>query len=422
MHVARLRLLVVMSLALLSAGSSLRSREQPARTALPAADTRIDGVLSAAVARGDVPGLVAVAATRTGILYQGAFGRADVGGHRAMSIDAIFRIASMTKPVTSVAAMQLVEQGRIGLDDAADKFLPELADMKVLGSFDPATGAYTVHRASRPITIRHLFTHTSGFGYGFTSATVRDFKPRRGETYVDGPLLFEPGSDWMYGTSVDWLGRVVEKVSGQNLEDYFREHIFRPLQMVDTFYNVPAAKQERRVTVHRRPDGRADAPLVERPNQPSTPATSFNGGGGLLSTAGDYIRFERMLLNGGSLDGARILSPASVARMGQNQIGALHAHALKSAQPDLSMDFSFIDEGADQWGLGFLLTARQVSGKRSAGSMSWGGINNTYFWIDPSRQVAAVLMMQFVPFADTKALAIYDAFERGVYQRLDGRR
>jgi CubicO group peptidase (beta-lactamase class C family) len=402
---------------LLTSAISATPLPQAARSTAPVAS--LDEKLSAAVTRGDVPGVVAVAATRDRILYQGAFGKADVAGGRPMTADALFRIASMTKAVTSVAAMQLSEQGRFTLDDPADRYLPELANLMVFESFDQATGAYKVRPAARKVTIRHLFTHTSGLGYGFTSSTLRDFKPREGETYPAGPLLFEPGTQWTYGTSVDWLGRLVEKLSGKNLEEYFRERIFTPLKMSDTFYNVPETKQARLVTVHRRPDGRADAPLVEQPNQPPRLATSFNGGGGLTSTANDYMRFERMILNGGSLDGARILSSDSVALMGRNHIGDVGVTALKTAQPGLSMDFTFVDDGKDKWGLGFLRTTRQVPGKRAAGSLSWGGINNTYFWIDPARGVAGVILMQFLPFADTKALAIYDAFERGVYQLAD---
>jgi CubicO group peptidase (beta-lactamase class C family) len=371
----------------------------------------LDEKLSAAVARGDVPGLVVMAATRDRLVYSGVFGKAEVGYERPMTA-----VASMTKPVTSVAAMLLFEQGRFALDDPAEKYLPELANLSVFESFDAATGAYRVRPASTKVTVRHLFTHTSGLAYGFTSAIDRDFKPREGENYAAGPLLFEPGTDWMYGTSVDWLGRLVEKLSGKNLEDYFREHIFTPLGMADTFYNVPEAKQGRRVTVHQRKDGRADAPPTEQPNQPQRPSTTFGGGGGLWSTAADYIRFERMILNGGTLDGARILSAASVALMSRNQIGAVGVHALKTAQPDRSMDFTFVDDGKDKWGLGFLITTGHVAGKRSAGSLSWGGINNTYFWIDQARGIAGVALMQLLPFADTKALAICDTFERGVYQ------
>ena len=407
---------LMVSLGLLAAIVLIRAT-QVGRSATPSA--MLDEKLSAAVARGDVPGLVVVAATRDRILYQGVFGKAEVGRERPMTADAIFRIASMTKAVTSVAAMQLYEQGRFALDDPAEKYLPELAHMTVFESFDHATGTYKVRPAEKTITIRHLFTHTSGLGYAFTSPIVRDFKPRDGEKYEAGPLLFEPGTQWMYGTSVDWLGRLVEKLSGANLEEYFRDHIFTPLGMSDTFYNVPESKQARLVTVHRRQDGRADAPLAEQPNQPQRPATTFNGGGGLSSTAGDYIRFEQMILNKGTLGGARILSANTVALMSDNHMGKVGVRAVKTAQPDRSMDFTFVDDGRDKWGLGFLLTARHLPGKRSVGSLSWGGINNTYFWIDPARGVAGVVMMQLLPFADTKALAIYDAFERGVYQLAD---
>jgi methyl acetate hydrolase len=312
--------------------------------------------------------------------------------------------------------MQLFEQGRFALDDPADKYFPELANLSVLESFDGSTGIYKVRPAANKVTIRQLFTHTSGLGYGFTSPIVRDFKPREGEKYAAGPLVFEPGTEWLYGTSNDWVGRLVEKLSGQNLEDYFHDHIFVPLRMSDTFYNVPENKQDRLVTVHQRQGGKADGLVTEQPNRPPRMQTTFNGGGGLNSTASDYLRFVRMLLNGGTLDGARVLSSATVGMMGQNQIGNVGVPAIKSAQPDLSMDFTFVNDGKDKWGLGFLITTATVPGKRSAGSLSWGGIDNTYFWLDQTRGVGGVVMMQFLPFADTKALGIYDTFERGVYQ------
>ena len=361
-----------------------------------------------------------MAATRDRILYQGAFGKADVAHDRPMTADALFRIASMTKGVTCVAAMQLVSQGRFSLDDAAEKYLPELANPSVFTSFDAATGAYAVRPASARITVRQLFTHTSGLGYGFTSATVRDFKPREGEQYAAGPLLFEPGTDWMYGTSTDWLGKLVEKISGQNLEDYFHDHIFVPLRMTDTFYNVPDEKQSRLVTLHQRKDGRPDGPITERPNQPRRASTTFNGGGRLNSTASDYLRFVRMLLNGGELDGAQVLSPAAVNLMAKNQIGEVGVRAIKTALPASSMDFTFVNDRKDKWGLGFLITMVGVPGKRSVGSLSWGGLDNTYFWVDRTRGVGGVILMQFLPFADTRALEIYDTFEREVYRLVAG--
>jgi methyl acetate hydrolase len=384
---------------------------QPA--AREAARSALDRDLNAAVERRDVPGVVAMAVDRNGVLYQGAFGAAEAAAGRAMTVDAIFRIASMTKPVTSVALMQLVEAGRVSLDDPAAKYLPALANPMVIESFDPATGAYQVRPAKTVITVRHLATHTSGLGYAFTSAVVRDFKPREGDKFTAGPLLFEPGTQWIYGTGVDMIGRLVESVSGKTLEAHFQEKIFGPLGMTDTSYNVPEAKQGRLVNVFHRD---ATGALVEDPRQPPRTVTRGGGGGGLYSTVADYSRFLRMLLNAGELNGVRILARDTVALMEQNQIGAVGVRAVKTAQPERSSDFTFVADGRDKWGIGFMITADAVPGKRAAGSLSWGGIDNTYFWIDRTRGISGVILMQFLPFADPEALALYDAFERGVYR------
>ena len=304
--------------------------------------------------------------------------------------------------------MQLVEQGRIGLDDPAEKYLPELAGLKVLEN--RSTGDRRLlgapgHEDRRPC--EHFLTHTSGLAYPFTSAIWRDLKPRDGETYpFGGPLLFDPGERWHYSTSTDVVGRLVEVVSGQKLEDYFRQHIFAPLKMDDTSYNVPEAKGPRLVAQQQRAgeqDGRRRSNCKRRSSGLTIAAPI--GGGGLASTASDYGRFVRMLLNDGELDGARVLKAETVALMGQNHIGAVSVPALKTALPR-SADFTFIADGRDKWGLGFLITADQVPGKRSPGSLSWGGINNTFFWIDPERGIAGVIMMQYLPFADAKALAV----------------
>ena len=381
-----------------------------------AGSAAIDAALRSAVERNDVPGVVALVATRDRVIYEGAFGVADVGTKRPLTKDALFRIASMTKPITSVALMQLVEQGKLGLDDPADKYLPELAALKVIESFEPATGEYKVRPASKRPTVRQFLTHTSGLAYPFTSAIWRDFKPKSGEVYpFGGPLLFEPGERWHYSTSTDVVGRLVEVISGQKLEDYFREHVFVPLKMNDTSYNVPLEKGARLVAAQQRAGERMDGAIVLQSPQPGLTIAAPIGGGGLASTASDYGRFMRMLLNGGELDGVRVLKAETVALMAQNQIGALGVPALKTALPR-SADFTFIADGRDKFGLGFLITADQAPGKRSPGSLSWGGINNTYFWIDPKRGIAGVILMQYLPFADPKALAVHDAFERAAYQ------
>ena len=402
-------MIVTVGVAVAALTGAARAQNTPAGAA-------IDASLREAVERNDVPGVVALITDRERVLYRNAFGVADVATSRPLTTDALFRIASMTKPVTSVALMQLVEQGQIGLDDPAAKYLPELADLKVIESFDATTGAYKVSPASRPATVKHFLTHTSGLAYPFTSAIWRDFKPHAGEIYpFGGPLLFDPGERWHYSTSTDVVGRLVEVVSSQKLEDYFREHIFIPLKMVDTSYNVPEAKGSRLVAQQQRAGEHMDGAVELQNPQAGLTIAAPIGGGGLASTADDYGRFVRMLLNGGTLDGVRVLKPQSVALMSQNQIGALSVPALKSALPR-SADFTFIADGRDKWGLGFLITADQLPGKRSPGSLSWGGINNTYFWIDPRRGIAGVIMMQYVPFADAKALAVYDTFERGAYQ------
>jgi methyl acetate hydrolase len=387
------------------------------------ASSAIDASLRGAVERKEIPGVVALVTDKKGVLYENAFGVADVSTGRPLKTDALFRIASMTKPITSVALMQLVEQGKIGLDDPAEKYLPELKNPKVITSFDAKTGDYQLRPASKPATVRNFLTHTSGLAYPFTSAIWRDFKPKAGETYAfGGPMLFDPGERWHYSTSTDVVGRLVEVVSGQKLEDYFHDHIFVPLKMNDTSYNVPEAKGPRLVAQQQRDGAKMDGPVVLQ-IPPLVGLTIANpiGGGGLASTADDYGRFMRMILNGGELDGARILKAETIALMEQNQIGAVSVPALKTALPR-SADFTFIADGRDKWGLGFLITVDQLPGMRAPGSLSWGGINNTYFWIDPARGLAGTIMMQYLPFADANALAAYRAFERGAYQLVKAER
>ena len=373
---------------------------------------RVDDVLAGAVRRQEVLGVVAMAVDRDGVFYRGARGTADDILDMPIRTDAIFRIASMTKPVTSVAAMQLVERGLIDLDVAAADYLPELNRALVVDEFNTENGAYTLRPPQTPITLRHLLTHTAGFGYGFTSATTRDFEPSIEDQGVIEPLLFEPGTDWLYGTSTDWVGRVIEKVSGQSLEDYFHEHIFDPLQMVDTSFNVQDGSWLRTVTVSRRQSSGA---LVQQVRDDPVLRTEFSGGGGLWSTASDYSRFMRMWLNDGALEEARILSSETIAMMEENQIGSLNAGEWTSTAPESSNDFHPLALGQGRWGLGFLLNRDDQPGRRAAGSLAWAGLYNTYFWIDPAHDVAGVLLTQILPFADPQVLAVFAEFEQSVY-------
>ena len=380
---------------------------------VPSATARVDEVLAAAVRRKDAAGVVGMATDRAGVIYAGAFGTADDVHDVPMTTDAMFRIASMTKAVTSVAAMQLVERGQVGLDDAAAEHLPELDGIPVFKSFDADAGTHTLRPAETTMTVRHLLTHTAGFGYGFTHPIVRDFEAREREEQPTVPLLFDPGTRWLYGTSTDWVGRLVETVSGQTLEEYFREHIFDALQMRDTSYNVPAEKWRRVATIHdRQPDGG----LFERLREDPQVVTRFSGGGGLWSTAGDYLRFLRMLLNGGELDGARVLAADTVAAMSENQVGDLSAGTIRTALPDVSNDFVPTAEGRGRFGLGFLINLDTEPGRRASGSLAWAGLFNTYFWLDPSTGLAGVFLTQILPFADPQALATLESFEAAVYE------
>ena len=257
------------------------------------AQSAIDTSLRGAVERKDIPGVVALVTDRKGVLYENAFGVADVASGRPLKSDALFRIASMTKPITSTALMQLVEQGKIGLDDPAEKYLPELKNPKVIESFNAATGDYKLRPASSPPLVRHFLTHTSGLAYPFTSAIWRDFKPHAGETYpFGGPMLFDPGERWHYSTSTDVVGRLVEVVSGQKLEDYFHDHIFVPLKMNDTSYNVPEAKGPRLVAQQQRAGAKMDGDVVLQNPQAGLTVAQPIGGGGLASTADDYGRLH----------------------------------------------------------------------------------------------------------------------------------
>ena len=381
---------------------------------------QIDAVLRRAVEAKEVPGVVAIAANDKGVIYEGAFGTRNLAQGTAMTPDTIFRIASMTKAVTSVAAMQLVEQGKLQLDQPIGGVLPELSAPQVLEGFDDA-GAPRLRPTKRPITLRHLLTHTAGFGYEFLNAgLIRYVKVSGTPSGSTGklaslrmPLVFDPGERWEYGINLDWVGRAVEAVSGLPLEVYFRQRIFAPLGMVDTDYVVSSA--QRLVSVHqRKEDGSLEA--IE-PKDP--PWREFwSGGGGLYSTGRDYLVFLQMLMHQGRFNGVQLLRPQTVAIMGQNQIGDIRAGVAKTAMPERSNDFDFFPGMACKWGLGYMLTPQPGPNGRSAGSLTWAGIFNTYYWLDPQKRIAGVYLTQMLPFADTKALALYGEFESGIYGAL----
>lgn len=380
----------------------------------------IDNLLSNACANGDVAGVVAMATTARGPIYQGAFGAAEHGKAAPMRADTIFRLASMTKPITSLAALQLVEQGRLDLDAPIAAVLPHLADPRVFDGFAP-DATPILRPARRPITLRHLLTHTAGYGYGFWNADyVRICAalgcpplPSDATELARLPLLFDPGDRWNYGISTDIVGHAIEAVTRTTLASYIGDNITGPLGMTDTSYAPEAARHHRLAGMHRRdPSGG----LTTVPATPVRPGGFLSGGGGLFGTAADYIRFLRLLLNRGTLDGIRLLRPDTMAEMWRNQLGTLRAEPMRSADPSMTFDVDLLPGIGAGWGLGFLVNTQPGPNGRSAGSLAWAGMLNTYFWIDFVADIAGVMLTQSLPFADPKALRLLGTFERGVYR------
>ena len=380
---------------------------------------QVEEVLGSAIVRGDVPGVVAMAATRDEVVYQGAFGRRALADEAAMSTDTVFWIASMTKAITSAAAMQLVEQGELALDHEMADLLPELSAPQVLEGFDPS-GQPRLRPAKRPITLRHLLTHTAGLVYDIWNADMGRYMETKAipgiiscqNAALSLPLVFDPGDKWDYGINIDWVGKAVERVSGQVLGDYLAEHLFEPVGMKETAFKLTPERRARMARMHARsPDGSLAPIEFEVPQEPEFQM----GGGGLYGTASDYLAFERVFLNEGRANGRSVLKPETVRLMAANAIGELNVQPVKTVVPHLSNDAEFFPGMIKKWGLGFMISTEPVPGGRSAGSLAWAGLGNTYFWIDVDRGVDGVILMQLLPFADPKALALFNQFEKAVY-------
>jgi methyl acetate hydrolase len=382
----------------------------------------IDGALERAVVDGTVLGVVALGATPEGVVYQGQFGKAEPQTGTPMRNDTIFWLLSMTKAFTAAAAMQLVEQGRLRLDQPAAEILPELASPRVLQGFD-AQGQPILRPASRAITVRHLLTHTSGYTYGIWSDALLRYQKATSTPDIAtcqnaafrAPLEFDPGERWEYGISMDWVGKLVEQVSDQSLEVYFREHLFDPLDMKDSGFLLSSAQKRRVATFASRS---ADGKLVPAPFEMPQRPEFFMGGGGAFSTPRDYMAFLQMLLGRGTFGGAQVLKAETVDQMMKNQIGRLDVHEMRSAQPGFSRSFDQFPGQPHKWGLSFDINTVPGPNGRAAGSASWAGLLNCYFWIDPKTRVTGALFTQILPFYDERVVALYGAFERGLYRGL----
>jgi methyl acetate hydrolase len=376
--------------------------------------SEIDAILQRAVQQGAVPGVVAIVANKDGVLYHSAFGLMDMGKQKPMQKDSIFRIASMTKPVTSMAVMMLVEQGKLSLDDPVSKYLPSFQGREMIAAFNAADASYTTKKAPNEVLIRHLLTNTSGLAYPFSNDTSNRLQQKTGKQPEDLPLLYAPGTQWTYSSSTKVLGWVVEKITGAGLDKFDDERIFKPLGLQDTSYVVPAGKMSRVVTIFQRDKGK----LVETPNGEKL-ESPVAGDGGLNSTAADYIKFLQIFLNHGSLRGKTFLRNESIQTMTKNQIGSVIVQTQQTTNALRSLNFP-IGAGRDKFGFGFQITTsnKENPNLRSPGSFTWAGIYNTHFWVDPKRQIAAVIMMQVLPFYDDACMKLYQDVEAAIGRNL----
>ena len=381
----------------------------------------VDRLLEDSVSKGEVPGVVAVATDAKGTTYEGGFGKRVLGQPAEMTPDTVVWMASMTKAITGAAAMQQVERGKIGLDAPAKDVIPYLGEVEVLEGFD-AAGKPRTRKPKRDITLRHLLTHTAGFSYEIWNADIITYQTAMGVPGITGcenkalttPLLFDPGERWDYGINIDWAGKMVEATSGKKLGQYLKDNVLGPLGMDSTAFFITPAMRERLARIHHRgPDGSLTPDMaLEIPQQPEFEM----GGGGLYGTAGDYAKFVRLMLNQGRSDrGEQVLKPETVAQMSKNAMGDCKVGLLRTAIPPLSNDAEFFPGIDKQWGLSFMINNAPAPTGRSAGSLAWAGLANTYYWIDQAKGVGGVYATQILPFADTKSLPLFYAFEKAVY-------
>ncbi len=377
---------------------------------------RIDDILAGAVASGAVPNVVVTVADDSGPVYEGAAGPRVAGGDEPVTADATFRIASMTKLVTSVAALQQAEHGALDLDAPVAAYLPEFADLPVLDGFDGDTPR--LRAPATEATVRHLLTHTAGLGYWFWNADLARWETLTGTPNVlsgklaalTAPLVADPGTRFEYGIASDWLGRVVEVVCGETLDEVFERDVFEPLGMRSTGFRMTPEQRATSVPVHLRRDGAWTPTRIDWSPEPEWES----GGHGLYSTPRDFLSFQRMLLGGGELAGQRLLSAETVAAAFQPQIGDLRVpEVIRTAHPASSCDF---EAGPGQtWGYGLMVNTVRRPGMRAVGSGGWSGIDNTHVWVDPVSRVTCAVYSQFLPFVTPESMAVYADVERAVY-------
>lgn len=368
-----------------------------------------------------VPGVVAMATDREANFYEGAAGARELGGDQPMTEDTVFAIFSCTKAVTGVAVMQLVEEGEISLSDPAKEYAPEISNVQVLEGFD-AAGEPRTRPARSDVTVEQLMLHTAGFGYDFFNHDLIRYGEKRGvpsvvtatQASLDSVLLFDPGEAWEYGSSIDWVGKVVEGARGRRLGEVMKERIFDPLGMDSTAFTMTDDMRLRRATMHQRGEDGALTPMpgFELDQDPE----QHMGGHGLYATVGDYMKFIRMVLNDGGGPHGRVLKEETAVAMGRNGLGEMKIKLLPGAIPELSNDAEFFPGMPKSWGYTFMINDHDAPTGRPAGELSWAGLANLFYWIDRRNGVGGFWATQIFPFADPISFGGYMDFETAVYE------
>lgn len=383
----------------------------------------LDDVLTASVAAHDLPFVVAAVADRNGVLWSGAAGRSGSEG-ADVPFDAVLRIYSQTKAIGATALLILAERGLISLDTPVAQVLPEFENVRVFDGVD--SNGPILRRPRTECTVRHLLTHTSGLAYEGLDERMTEYRATTGEpvtgvlgieTLFRYPFVFEPGTDFTYGVGVDWIGALVERVDGRAIDRFCDEDIFEPLGMIDTVFEADERHGRVPPALQRTEDGGFHVVPVAPPARPRL----YGLGTCLYSTAHDYIRFLRMVLGDGEVDGHRILRPASVLLLKEDQLPpGVSVQPIRSDDHRWSCDIDPFPNVRKSWTAGFLRVEEDVDGMRSAGTLSWGGILNSHYWVDPDNDLAAVFMTQALPFCDPRVIDRFHEFERTVYRHMPG--
>ena len=382
--------------------------------------SRFESDLEGALSAGEIPGLVVGLTSGESTQYEAAFGMRSTRTSSPMTVDTVFNIASMTKPIAGAAIMQLVEKEILDLDTPASAIIPYLGEVGVLEGFS-ATGEVIIRSPKRPITLRHLLTHTSGFSSDWCNALLDQYilatgHPRMStgkKKALEVPLVFDPGEKWGYGISIDWAGLILEEITGMTLHEYIRTHITEPLGMFDTTYFPSDEMKSRMTSVH---TSQVDIGFEANEHVTALEREYWGGGGGLYSTVGDYMKFIRMILNDGRTTDSQLFKPETIELMTQNAMGDNRVETIISAHKDIANDAEFFPGLEKTWGLTFQINEQKTRTGRSPGSLSWSGIFNTYFWIDRERNIGGIFLSQLLPWMDESALALFEKFEASVYQ------